>query len=172
MKAPTGDRGIYRHKAPVQDANLANEGAKLHVFMRGVMWRSAELDSARVWTQLSQSWATPFCPEQLARFKPGSIGGASQEQIMSHKGITDMAEELYGIIWEHLKAHQGPPSALHEVKQSQVSLARHTAAELTVSLARHTVAELMVPLARHTTAELTVSGYFFIANEAMAWILF
>lgn len=82
--------------------------------MRGVMWRSAELDSARVWSQLSQSWAIPFCPQQLARFDPDGNGNASQEQIMSHKGITDMADELYGIIWEHLKAHQGPQHAFRE----------------------------------------------------------
>lgn len=91
----------------LQDTCPPEATARLHVFMRGVMWRSAELNSARVWHQISQSWAIPFAPQKTG---PAPTDGASEdssEQVTSHKGITDMAQELYTVIWQHLREHQG-----------------------------------------------------------------
>lgn len=85
------------------------DAATLHVFMRGVMWRSAELNSARVWHQISQSWAVPFATvRHPGPDVPGSNAQTPTEQVTSHKGITDMAHELYGVIWPHIQRHQGP----------------------------------------------------------------
>ena len=91
----------------LQDTRPPEATARLHVFMRGVMWRSAELNSARVWHQISQSWAIPFAPQKTG---PAATDGASEdfgEQVTSHKGITDMAQELCTVIWQHLREHQG-----------------------------------------------------------------
>lgn len=86
--------------------------ARLHVFMRGVMWRSAELNSARVWHQISQSWAVPFAMKKSTLESTDARGShssaqAPSEQVTSHKGITEMAHELYGVIWQHIQQNHG-----------------------------------------------------------------
>lgn len=91
----------------MQDSSQPRETAKLHVFMRGVMWRSAELNSARVWHQISQSWAIPFSAQKQDQPPHDSDSGAASDHLTTHKGVTDMAQELYAVIWQHLREHQG-----------------------------------------------------------------
>eukprot|EP00892_Ulva_mutabilis_P011155 jgi/Ulvmu1/8411/UM042_0118.1 len=88
------------------DSSQPRTAARLHIFMRGVMWRSTELNSARVWQQLSQSWAVPFStPQPGARAPPAGAPGVT---VTSHKGVTDMANELFTVLDPYVKAYQGP----------------------------------------------------------------
>lgn len=92
-----------------QGETQSRDSANLHVFMRGVMWRSTELNSARVWQQISQSWAVPFYPQLMSQ-SPNPGGDTTPDAtVTSHKGVTDMAHELYAVIEPYLTAHQGVP---------------------------------------------------------------
>jgi hypothetical protein len=70
------------------------------VIFRGVMWRSAEVNSLRVWQQLSQSWAAPFMEGELAALAHGGV-------VQAHAGMAAMAAELQRALTPHLLAHAG-----------------------------------------------------------------
>lgn len=75
------------------------------VISRGVMWRNADVDSLRVWQQLSQSWPAPFMHDQVGRMPGGGV-------VQVHTGIDSMATELLAAIEPHLRNLGGalPPS--------------------------------------------------------------
>jgi hypothetical protein len=75
------------------------------VICRGVMWSSAELNSLRVWRQLSQSWPVPFMPDHLGSHPSGGI-------VQCHKGMGDMALELSEAIAPHLADCRGMASLM------------------------------------------------------------
>ena len=72
------------------------------VVSRGVMWRNADVDSLRVWQQLSQSWPTPLMHETLGRMAGGGV-------VQVHTGIDRMATELLAEMEPHLRRVQGVP---------------------------------------------------------------
>jgi hypothetical protein len=75
------------------------------VICRGVMWRAAELNSLRVWRQISQSWPVPFMPEHLSSQAAGGV-------VQCHKGMGDMALELSRAIEPHLAKIKGVQATL------------------------------------------------------------
>ena len=70
------------------------------VVFRGVMWRSAEVNSLRVWQQLSQSWPVRFLEREVAPLATGGV-------VQAHRGIAGMADELSKALAPHLQAHAG-----------------------------------------------------------------
>jgi hypothetical protein len=83
------------------------------VFVRGVMWRSTELDSFRVWQQLSQSWPVRFLEDKVSTMPNGGA-------IQVHKGIDEMAQELHRVLVPHLRAHPG--AHMHSLSEPEESL--------------------------------------------------
>eukprot|EP00887_Chlorella_sp_A99_P001436 scaffold8.g1436.t1 len=102
------------------------------LFIRGVSWSAADLDTLRVWRHLVQAWPAPFLPE-LTRPR-----GA----LVAHAGVAEMAAELWGDVSPLLAAAPGA-----------VSLAGHSlGGSLSLLLACRAQLELGVPGARLSCA--------------------
>lgn len=93
----------------MQDTGV-DEDNTLHVFFRGVMWRSPEVQTARVWQKLSQSWGKPVpVSVDLADTQTTAPDDTLETNsgLVAHSGILDMAQELYAEMRPHLLQHTG-----------------------------------------------------------------
>ena len=68
--------------------------------VRGVMWRSAEVNSFRTWQQISRSRPVPLLQGWLGGM---ATGGA----VQVHEGISEMAAELHDALQGHLGHIEG-----------------------------------------------------------------
>lgn len=83
-----------------------SEASATALFCRGVMWRSTELDSVRVWQALSQSWPAPFLEGKLPPLASGGV-------VQAHKGIAELSHELAAAVAPHLRGVDGAALLVH-----------------------------------------------------------
>jgi hypothetical protein len=75
------------------------------------MWRAAELQTIRVWQQLSQSWSVPIATNSMQNtlsFGEGMAKNDSPEIVVhAHKGMAEMSSELFTEVEPYLRSHRG-----------------------------------------------------------------
>lgn len=85
---------------PISSADTAS--STLCLFIRGVMWRSSELDTVRVWQQLAKSWPAAYLPEKMPRQEN------SNAVVQAHAGMAEMTTQLYEEVVNKIRTFDGP----------------------------------------------------------------
>ncbi|KAL4452698.1 hypothetical protein ABPG75_008360 [Micractinium tetrahymenae] len=114
---------VARHSAAAPAAAQAPTGsliadpAQRLVFLRGVSWRSADLNALRVWQGLVRALPSAFLPHLTS----------PPELLMAHSGVAEMAEELFGVLRPHMEGVPRLHLAGHSLGGSLATLVALTA---------------------------------------------
>lgn len=103
--------------AAPEPGSLSADPAQRFIFLRGVSWRSADLDALRVWQALMRALPTPFLPHLTS----------PSEQLVAHSGVAEMADELFAVLRPHMEGQTRVHLAGHSLGGSLATLVALTA---------------------------------------------